>query len=274
LPELPEVEIMRRGILHIAGHPIRAVRSLRCRKRPIEIQPKLATLDRKLAGQTVQAVERWGKRLILLFGDESRLVFEPRMTGLVLVSDWPTREHLRVAICFEGLDDLLFWDRRGLGKLTLYSPAEFFERFCQGQLGPDALKITPDQLVENLGKRTVPIKVGLLDQKAVAGVGNIYASEILHSAGVDPRKPCCRLAKRRWLEVHACMLAVLNAAIRYEGSSLNDGTFRNALNRAGRYQNHHRVYSRAGETCLACGRSIRRIVQAQRATYFCPRCQT
>jgi formamidopyrimidine-DNA glycosylase len=118
------------------------------------------------------------------------------------------------------------------------------------------------------------IKVALLDQRALAGVGNLYASEILHLAGVHPQRQCDMLQRAQWQRIHAALVEVLELAIRYEGSTLGDGTYRNALNEAGGYQNHHRVYDRAGEPCPTCHReAIERIVQAQRSTFFCPRCQ-
>jgi formamidopyrimidine-DNA glycosylase len=114
----------------------------------------------------------------------------------------------------------------------------------------------------------------LLDQKVVAGVGNLYASEILHRIGLDPRQGADSLTSSQWQMLHAAMLDILQTAIRYEGSTLGDGTYRNALNQDGSYQNHHQVYDREGELCLTCGRgTILRIVQAQRATFFCTECQ-
>jgi formamidopyrimidine-DNA glycosylase len=125
-----------------------------------------------------------------------------------------------------------------------------------------------------LGRSRRAIKVALLDQRAVAGIGNLYASEILHLARIHPAKRCDLLKADQWQAIHRHMLAVLNLAIRYEGSTLSDGTYRNALNQSGGFQDHHRVYDRAGEACRQCQGSIVRIVQAQRATFFCPRCQT
>jgi formamidopyrimidine-DNA glycosylase len=130
------------------------------------------------------------------------------------------------------------------------------------------------RLRSRLAHRRVPVKVALLDQSALAGVGNLYASEILHVAGIHPRLRCHRLSRRQWQRLADSMLAVLDEAIRYEGSTLADGTYRTVLNNPGGYQNRHRVYDRAGELCPSCGkRAIQRIVQAQRSTFFCPACQ-
>lgn len=118
------------------------------------------------------------------------------------------------------------------------------------------------------------MKVALLDQRAVAGIGNLYASEILHLAGVGPERPCRELKPKEWQAIAAAALEVLELAIRYEGSTLSDGTYRNALNKTGGYQNEHRVYAKAGEPCPRCTKgTIERIVQTQRSTFFCRRCQ-
>ena len=118
------------------------------------------------------------------------------------------------------------------------------------------------------------IKVALLDQRALAGVGNLYASEILHLCGIHPARRCDLLKRAQWEAIHARMREVLELAIQHEGSTLSDGTYRNALNKEGGYQNHHRVYDRAGDPCPTCSRgAIIRIVQAQRATFYCPECQ-
>ena len=202
------------------------------------------------------------------------------MTGLILLGDPPTTEHLRFRLRLsrskgsgKGTDRLLFWDRRGLGTVSLLSADEVTRRFSNGALGPDALQISAAELQNRLGKSQRAIKVALLDQRAVAGIGNLYASEILHVARIDPRTRCRRLNGDGWRRLHAAMRKILNAAIRHEGSTLSDGTYRNSLNQNGGYQNHHRVYDRANRPCRTCKSSIQRIVQAQRSTFFCPMCQ-
>jgi formamidopyrimidine-DNA glycosylase len=198
------------------------------------------------------------------------------MTGLVLLADPPTREHLRFRLRLSGPHrELLFWDRRGLGSVRLLSAAEFAALLGADSktLGPDALAISPEQLRERLHKSRRAIKVALLDQRAIAGVGNLYASEMLHAAGIHPAARCNRLRGQQWDRLHTAMQVILNSAIEHEGSTLSDGTYRNALNQSGGYQNHHRVYDRAGQPCPTCGHEVQRIVQAQRSTFFCPTCQ-
>jgi formamidopyrimidine-DNA glycosylase len=194
----------------------------------------------------------------------------------VLLAEPPTREHLRLRIALSDRrhPELLFWDRRGLGLVRLVTPVEFDERYGDKNLGPDAMALSWEELRGRLEASRREIKVALLDQRALAGVGNLYASEILHLARVHPARRCHRLRADEWQRIYAAMLEVLGEAIRLEGSTLGDGTYRNALNQQGGYQSHHRVYDRAGELCAGCGRAtIERIVQAQRSTFFCPRCQ-
>jgi formamidopyrimidine-DNA glycosylase len=117
------------------------------------------------------------------------------------------------------------------------------------------------------------VKVALLDQHAVAGIGNIYAAEILFAAGIDPRVPCGRLNAARWEQIAAAARSILAEAVRLEGSTIGDETYKTADNRSGQFQLQHRVYGREGDPCRRCGATIRRIVQTQRSTFFCPECQ-
>ena len=287
MPELPEVETMVRGIRpHVAGRTIVTVRRCRCRKKPMLIEPSARSISLRARGRTITTVRRIAKRVVLDLDSGDAFVIEPRMTGLMLLCDPPSREHLRFEwelapsehpgcsndpACFPSL---WFWDRRGLGTLRLETPEQLAVRLGPPALGPDALQITVEQWRTALARTKRAIKVALLDQALVAGIGNLYASEILHLARVHPETPACRLRAPRLERLHAATQTVLETAIRYEGSTLNDGTYRNALNQNGGYQNEHRVYAREGQLCPSCGRAtIRRIVQAQRSTFFCPRCQ-
>jgi formamidopyrimidine-DNA glycosylase len=277
MPELPEVETMRRGILGIVGSTIVDVERVPCRRRPITITPRIDYFRRRVKNRTIRDVGRVGKRVVVQLDSGDAIVLEPRMTGLVLLADPPTLEHLRFRCTLSGdrrqALELLYWDRRGLGSVRLLSPKELEAAFGPHEIGPDALTVSAESLRAQLGRSKRAIKVGLLDQRAVAGIGNLYASEILHVAGIHPACRCDKLTRAHWQLLADATHAVLEAAIRYEGSTLGDGTYRNALNQFGTYQNHHRVYDRAGEPCSNCGGPILRTVQAQRSTYFCPACQ-
>lgn len=276
MPELPEVETMRRGVMPIVGQTIEDVRRVAVRLRPILIQPRVDAFRRRCLGRRIVEVGRLGKRVLVRLDSDDTIVFEPRMTGLVLLADPPNREHLRMEFSLGGgsSPQLLYWDRRGLGNVRLFSPDELRRQWGEGRLGPDALEISAEQLRDALRRRRRPVKVALLDQAIVAGIGNLYASEILHVAEIHPAARCDRLTRAHWQRIHAATQHVLQEAIHYEGSTLSDGTYRNALNQAGGYQNHHRVYDLAGQRCRRCELGvIQRIVQAQRATFFCPHCQ-
>ena len=286
MPELPEVETMCRCIAPAVGCRIRDVTRPQSRLQSILISPRIDHFRRRVVGRKIVAVRRLGKRVVLVLDTEARgerrgakgegtcaIVLEPRMTGLVLLADPPDREHLRLVFRLSGgpARQVIFWDQRGLGVARLVSAAD---RIFHGQLGPDALAVTPETLRERLGDSRRAVKVALLDQHALAGIGNLYASEILHRAHIHPATACRQLRPADWLKLHAAMGEILAAAIRHQGSTLRDGTYRIAHNRSGDYQIFHRVYSRAGELCLQCGTDrIVRIVQAQRSTFFCPSCQ-
>jgi formamidopyrimidine-DNA glycosylase len=275
MPELPEVETMRRGVLPVVGSRIANAEQPPCDRRPILMRPAIADLNRRVSGQRIDRIDRLGKRVIVVLESGDALVIEPRMTGLVLLSDPPGPEHLRLRLCLQGgtCRELLFWDRRGLGTVRLLSVDQLRQTVRQ-RLGPDALEISLAELRDRLRASRRSIKVALLDQSAVAGIGNLYAAEILFRAGVDPRLRCHRVTGPQWQRIHAAIGHVLLEAIEHEGSTLSDGTYRNALNHAGSYQNYHRVYDREGQRCGRCGEAtIRRIVQAQRSTFFCPVCQ-
>jgi formamidopyrimidine-DNA glycosylase len=277
MPELPEVETMRRGILGVVGLRVDNVERVACRRRPIAIMPRIDRFRRRAVGCVIQDVGRVGKRVVVHLDSGDAIVLEPRMTGLVLVTDPPTREHLRFRcrLSGNGFRELLYWDRRGLGSVRLFSPQEFQITFNSEKVGPDALAMTGELFRTRLGASKRAVKVALLDQRAVAGIGNLYASEILHLAGIHPARRCDKITRSQWQAIADATCSVLEAAIRYEGSTLRDGTYRNALNGEGAYQNHHRVYDKEGQSCPRCKGDtlIRRSVQSQRATFFCPRCQ-
>jgi formamidopyrimidine-DNA glycosylase len=295
MPELPEVETMVRGIRpFVEGRPIKAVKRCGCRCKPISIYPRFELLAKRLVDQKIDAVSRLGKRVVLHVSGGSALVIEPRMTGLMLLSDPPDRAHLRMEWQFGGsspsagrsqcgsspsagrsqYSSLWFWDRRGLGTVRLFAPGELDRHYDRGVLGPDALEMTVESWQDCCAKTSRAIKIVLLDQRTVAGIGNLYASEILHLSRIHPGRRADRLKPLELSRLNDAVRGVLEEAICDEGSTLSDATYRTALNQNGRYQNKHRVYGRADETCPTCSNSpIRRIVQGQRSTFFCPDCQ-
>jgi formamidopyrimidine-DNA glycosylase len=289
MPELPEVETMVRGIRpSVEGRRIREVLLCDCECKPILLEPNIQQINRRVQGTTVNRVWRRAKRVVLSLSSDDAFVVEPRMTGLMLLDKPPDEGHLRIQWSFEKFktkktksrhkdalfDDVWFWDRRGLGTVRLLDPDEQEAVLGLGNLGKDALEVTADDWWELSRKTSRAIKVAMLDQKRVAGIGNLYASEILHVAKVSPELNANRLSKTQCKRIAETTVSILETSILYEGSTLGDGTYRNAMNQSGGYQNAHKVYAREGETCPTCNRSkIVRIVQAQRSTFFCRNCQ-
>lgn len=277
MPELPEVETMVRGVRdHLVGRRIQMTRFCRCRRKPIRICPSRQTVRRALRNRRIRCVDRLAKRIVITLDGPRFLVIEPRMTGLLLIDSPPTEQHRRIQWVLDPSPGLAssfeFWDRRGLGTVQLLNDRHMDE--LRQRLGPDPLTMSPFVWERQLAKTGRPVKNALLDQKLVVGIGNIYASEILHRAGVSPESPASSLCSGRIARIAEASRQILEDAIRYEGSTLGDGTYRTALNRDGSYQNKHCVYQRRGELCATCRvGTIRRIVQAQRSTFFCPRCQ-
>lgn len=267
---------MRRGVEPVVGAKIAAFERLPCPRKPIALTPGVAAFRRRVEGARVARTARAGKRVVLWLDRGDAIIFEPRMTGLLLIDEPIDPLYARVLFRFRGggAKELVYWDRRGLGNVRLLSEREFEQTFGLDALGPDALEMTAELYAERLGRSPRAVKAALLDQRAVAGIGNLYASEILHLAGVHPERACRELKPKQWQTIAAAALEVLELAIRYEGSTLSDGTYRNALNKSGGYQNEHRVYAKAGKPCPRCKKgTIERIVQTQRSTFFCRRCQ-
>lgn len=277
MPELPEVETMVRGIrTEIDQRVILEMEFCPCTRRPIQISPSARQFCRQVKEQRIERVWRLAKRVVVELTGPKFIVVEPRMTGMMLVTEPPSVEHRR--ICWHlkpkrgRCSSFEFWDRRGLGTVRLLDQAQMDE--LRSALGPDALEITAEQWKTQFSRTARPIKVALLDQKLVAGIGNLYASEILNLAGISPRRSASRLTRNQLARIADATAHILQEAIRYEGSTLSDGTYRNALNKDGGYQNEHCVYQKEDEECSRCGKGIiHKIVQAQRSTFYCPACQ-
>lgn len=259
MPELPEVETVRRTLAgHVEGRRILCVEILS----PLCADRRPEQLREALEGRRIERLHRVGKHLLFKL-DRGWLNVQLRMTGRLLagrVRQAHTRAVLTLdagAVCFD--------DIRQFGRLRyVESPSEL-------KLGPDALDLPPTAFVRIIGSYRGRIKPLLLNQETIAGLGNIYADEALHEAGIHPRARATRLTDARLLRLHGAVQRILVAAIDAGGSSISD--YVDAEGRRGAYQAMHRVYGRTGEPCMLCGTAIRRIVLNQRATHFCPRCQ-
>jgi len=281
MPELPEVEVLVRHLRPLLrGKTIRAVQ---VRRAKVVSPNSPRDLTRMLTGAKFKSVRRRGK--YLLFGLRSRplrmefiLLGHLGMTGRMYLArkGGPLPKHAAVVLSL-GRGDFIYEDTRYFGRLTL-------DLSAVEKLGPEPLTgaFQAAAFARQLKKSRQPIKVKLLDQSLVAGVGNIYASEALFRAGISPRRPANRLTLREAEKLRAGIRLVLAEAIRC-GSTIplnfapgkTDGLFYfgRAAGGLDYYQERLLVYDRAGQPCARCGSVIRRLVQASRSTFFCPRCQ-
>jgi formamidopyrimidine-DNA glycosylase len=267
MPELPEVEVTRRGLTpHVAGRVISGVTVRDARLRwPV---PKDV---HALAGRTVRAIRRRGKYLLLDCGDGCLIVHLGMSGSLrVLASGTPAQKHDHF--------DLLLGDRllrlrdpRRFGAVLWTKDVENHPLLVHLGIEPLSRALDSQRLYRITRGRRTPIKQFLMDGRRIVGVGNIYASESLFGAGIHPRMPARRLSPEKSAQLAAAIKRTLRAAIRAGGSSLRD--FVGADGHAGYFQSRYWVYDRAGQKCRRCGATVRKIQQGQRSTFFCPGCQ-
>jgi formamidopyrimidine-DNA glycosylase len=274
VPELPEVETIRRDLAEeLSGRTIEAVR---VHQPDIVLPPPgpAAFVDR-VSGRRIDSLDRRAKYLLLrLLGDELVQV-QLRMTGrFALGTSLPDpAEFTHLAAEFD-LDDgrtLFYDDTRRLGGFRLLSSADWAS--IEAKLGPEPLEegFTAAVLAAALTDRHAPVKNVLLDQRRVAGLGNIYAAEALFASRLDPRRAAGSLCAEEVERLHDAIRATLLDALEHAGTTFSDYLAVNG--RSGRFQDRLQVYGREGSPCLRCGEPIVRIVQAGRSTCFCPGCQ-
>jgi formamidopyrimidine-DNA glycosylase len=269
MPELPEVETIRRSLMpRVAGQRIARV-VVRERRLRVPIAPDF---ESRLSGRRVEDVERRGKYLLLRLDDGAVLLVHLGMSGRLWVRspDAAGEPHDHVEISFESGFVLVFNDPRRFGLMRIGEGDAFDELRTVG-VDPLAHGWSEDDWRQRLRNRRLPIKNLLMDQRILAGIGNIYASEMLHRAGIRPRRRASLLKRQEIARLAVAMRDVLETAVRLGGSSISD--YRDAEGREGYFQIHHAVYDREGQPCPACGAAIRRIVLSGRSTFYCPKCQ-
>ncbi len=275
MPELPEVETMVRGLRPaFLGRLVERIEV----HDPVLLQGCDAE-EFERRGQMVQVEEvtRRGKWVVItLSNHRGMIVIQPRMTGGFWLVEPPRGEHIRLTFRLAKPDATVWYcDTRRLGKIQWFaSPEEAARAFARSH-GPDALEIRLDELTARLRRTRRGIKPALMDQKVLAGIGNIYADEILFAAGLHPQRTAARLSRDELARLHAAIGATLIKAIAAEGSSFDAG-YRTVLGLEGGFLAQNATYGRAQKPCRHCGAPIQKTKipgLIGRPTYFCPTCQ-
>lgn len=272
MPELPEVEVLRRSLApHLEGERIEG---LRVREPRLRERLDVRVLRRRLAGRRIVALGRRAKYLLFELEGGGLLAVHLGMSGRLLLVDpaRPLERHDHVVVSLGSGRELRFHDPRRFGRLLALAAADLTRHPAFARLGPEPLNgLDSAALRRAAAGRRGPVKGLLMDSRAVAGLGNIYASEALFRAGIDPRRSVRRIAERRWERLATSIVETLERAIAEGGTTLND--FADGLGSPGYFRVSLAVYGREDEPCTGCGRPVRRIVQAGRSTFFCPACQ-
>jgi formamidopyrimidine-DNA glycosylase len=274
VPELPEVETIARDVRpHLVGAVLRDVRVFKA-----DVLRGIArrAFERSLEGRAVETVSRRAKHLVVLFDDGQRLVIQPRMTGSVVVASGSARTDpyaVIVARLSTG-EWLIYRDVRRLGAVHLLSPEAW--ACYTARIGPEPLApgFDAERLAAALAGGRLAVKKALMDQRRLAGVGNIYANEALWRARLDPSRLARTITLGEARRLHRALVSVLSASIRGRGTTVRD--YRTGTGEAGEFQSRLDVYGRSGRPCRRCGPSHRIALTHAidgRATYLCPGCQ-
>jgi len=273
MPELPEAETIARGLrTTVVGERIVGARVLRA---DILREPKRRFAP-KLRGRTITGVERRAKNVLIRLSGDRVLAVNLGMTGRLLPFRKPPRGRTRpghpaVRLRFASGGVLIFDDTRRFGTVECLTADEWNER--AERFGPEPLGdgYRPDDLVRGLARSRAPIRSWLLDQRRIAGVGNIYAAEALFLAGIHPRRRADQVHPQEAAALHGTLRDVLGDAIRAGGTTIRD--YRNADGEEGGFARRLHVYGRDGDPCSRCGSAIERDMFAGRSAFFCPGCQ-
>jgi len=282
LPELPEVETVRRGLVPVMEGQVIARADVR---RPDLRWPFPENMAQRLSGKTILRLRRRSKYILADLSSGETLIIHLGMSGRILISgeapgqfhfQHPAPEkHDHVVFDMQSGARVTFNDARRFGAMDLGPTDKIEDHWLLAPLGPEPLGNTFDQnyLVQRLKGRNTPIKTALLDQRVVAGLGNIYVCEVLHRAGVSPVRKAGQLAAARVARLVPIIRDVLGEAIEAGGSSLKD--YRQTDGELGYFQHSFRSYDRENAPCGndGCGGTIKRIVQSGRSTFYCPTCQ-
>jgi formamidopyrimidine-DNA glycosylase len=271
MPELPEVETIRRQLApYLEGRRLTQVEILDARW---ALPDSAARVERELQGAVVLALSRAGKYLIWELSADRYLLMHLRMTGTLLIDPREEPPHTRVRFQLDGGRRLLYIDPRRFGTGHLLHGAAQRDTYLGARLGVEPLtrEFTAEHLFRLTRGRRAPIKAFVLDQRRVAGVGNIYADEALFRAQIHPLRPAGRLTRAQLNRLKVGIEESLRAGIDAKGASIDD--FRHIDGARGSFQDRFLIHRRAGEACPRCGTTVRKILAAGRGTYVCERCQ-
>jgi formamidopyrimidine-DNA glycosylase len=267
MPELPEVETIRNELSPwVVGQSFTDVDIVDA-KLVSGMSPKV--IRSGLVGQKIESLERRGKYLVFHLSNGRSLIMHLRMTGSLLLSRKATERYARAIFRLSNGQRLVFTDRRRLGVMWLAEDVST----VLGKLGPEPLGkgFTADILQQRLSRHHVPIKAALLDQRIVAGVGNMYADEALFAGRIHPQRKADELSPREVKTLHNNVRKVLRAAIGSKGASVD--TYVRPEGEPGTAHFNFKVAHKGGEPCPVCGCAIERVVVQSRGSYFCPKCQ-
>lgn len=280
MPELPEVEVLRRDLeREVAGKKIKSidVRDTKNAMRAIRRHKRRKDLERLLKGAQITKADRRGKYLLLYLDNGRVLVVHLGMSGQLVKTraSAPLEKHTHVKIDFTVGGQLRFIDPRTFGEMFVSEVDELGRIRELQNLGLDPLEqaMPWQQFSQTLGERQAKLKGLLMDQKFICGIGNIYSDEILFGSGLRFDRRSDSLSSQEVRRLYRSIQEVLQDAIRYRGTSADDEQYRDLYGDAGSYQDFLRVYQREGQPCRRCRTPIERARWSNRSTFYCPQCQ-
>lgn len=269
MPELPEVEVIARGLNDaLKGRTVVSVEIPGLTR----LSDTAEILVPGVLDQEVRRVYRRAKVLLVELTNNTTLVFHLKMTGRVVHGQRrDIHKHDRIVFILDDGSWLIFSDMRKFGYVKLFTAQQLENWEFLRKVGPEPLEVSPAELAERIAERKIAIKGLLLNQSVVAGVGNIYADESLFRAGIHPETKGHRVSHAKALKLFSELQAVLELAIRENGSSISD--YVNAHGDAGAFQNSFNVYGKKGQKCAQCDTLLQAVKVAGRTSTFCPHCQ-
>lgn len=273
MPELPEVETIRKDLeKELAGKTVLDLTA----SSPKVLKPSLKVVLKAIKGKKIESFERKGKLLIMRLSGGGTLGIHLRLTGRLLIRNEgdPEDEYQRAVIKLSGGRELRYADLRLFGYIKLFKNEKEVEETL-AKIGPEPLskELDSEKFYKIIQRTSRPIKIVLLDQKLISGVGNIYANEALFEAGIHPKTKANELTREQAAKLYEAIEKVLKEGLELRGATIADEMYRDAYGQRGGYEQKVRVYQQAGKPCPKCGTGIKYLKVGQRGTFVCPKCQ-